>query len=112
MRAARRHEQLSVRMALAATQQHSAPKCAGPETHEAPRGHTTDMAAGKRPAALSRSVTFLPPGRWAVLLASKVMTASMAVLLKANSALQKKEEASAAEAARRRRERSTRQKVP
>ena len=39
LRAAWRHEQLSVRMALAA------PKCAGPEKHEAPRGQTTARAA-------------------------------------------------------------------
>ena len=45
LRAAWRHEQLSVRMALAAAQHHSAPKCAGPETHEAPRGQTTARAA-------------------------------------------------------------------
>ena len=45
MRAAWRHEQLSVRMALAAAQHHSAPKCAGPETHEAPRGQMTARAA-------------------------------------------------------------------
>ena len=45
MRAAWRHEQLSVRMALAAAQHHSAPKCAGPEKHEAPRGQTTARAA-------------------------------------------------------------------
>ena len=50
LRAAWRHEQPSVRMALAAAQHHSAPKCAGPETHEAPRGQTTARAAGKRPA--------------------------------------------------------------
>ena len=45
LRAAWRHEQLSVRMALAAAQHHSAPKCAGPEKHEAPRGQTTARAA-------------------------------------------------------------------
>ena len=45
LRAAWRHEQLSVRMALAAAQHHSSPKCAGPETHEAPRGQTTARAA-------------------------------------------------------------------
>ena len=45
MRAAWRHEQLSVRMALAAAQHHSAPKCAGPETYVAPRGQTTARAA-------------------------------------------------------------------
>ena len=45
MRAAWRHEQLSVRMPLAAAQHHSAPKCAGPEKHEAPRGQTTARAA-------------------------------------------------------------------
>ena len=50
LRAARRHEQPSVRMALAAA---SAPKCAGPETHEAPRRQTTARAAGKRPAPLA-----------------------------------------------------------
>ena len=51
--AAWRHEQLSVRMALAAAQHHSAPKCAGPETHEALQGQTTARAAGKRPAPLA-----------------------------------------------------------
>ena len=45
LRAAWRHEQLSVRMALAAAQHHSAPKCAGPETHVAPRGQTKARAA-------------------------------------------------------------------
>ena len=53
MRAAWRHEQLSVRMALAAAQHHSAPKCAGHEMHEALRGQTTARAAGKRPAPLA-----------------------------------------------------------
>ena len=53
LRAAWRHEQLSVRMALAAAQHHSAPKCAGPETHVALRGQTTAKAAGKRPAPLA-----------------------------------------------------------
>ena len=53
MTAAWRHEQLSVRMALAEAQHHSAPKCAGPETHEAPRGQTTARAAWKRPAPLA-----------------------------------------------------------
>ena len=48
LRAAWRHEQLSVRMALAAAQ-HSAPKCAGLESHEAPRGQTTASAARTRP---------------------------------------------------------------
>ena len=43
----------SVRMALAAAQHHSAPKCAGLETHEALRGQTTARAAGKRPAPLA-----------------------------------------------------------
>ena len=50
LRAAWRHEQLSVRMALAAAQHHSAPKCAGPETDEVLRGLTTARAAGTRPA--------------------------------------------------------------
>ena len=47
LRADWRHEQLSVRMALAAAQHHSAPKCAGPETHEAPRGQTTAAACAQ-----------------------------------------------------------------
>ena len=45
LRAAWRHERLGVRMALAAAQHHSAPKCAGPETQEASRGQTTARAA-------------------------------------------------------------------
>ena len=53
MRAAWRHEQLSVRMALTAAQHHSAPKCSGLETHEAHTGQTTSRAAGKRRAPLA-----------------------------------------------------------
>ena len=45
LRAAWRHEQRSVRIALAAAQHHSAPRSAGPETHNAPRGQTTARAA-------------------------------------------------------------------
>ena len=46
-----RHERLSVAMALAAAQHHSAPKSAGPETYEALRGQNT-AKAGRRPGVL------------------------------------------------------------
>ena len=46
-----RHERLSVAMALAAAQRHSAPKSAGPETYEAPRRQNT-AKAGRRPGVL------------------------------------------------------------
>ena len=72
LRAAWRHEQLSVRMALAAAQHHSAPKCAGPETHEAHRDRRQPGQLGSgarlwrrcpdRRRWRSRSVTWLPPG--------------------------------------------------
>ena len=47
-----RHERLSVAMALAAAQHHSAPKSAGPESYEALRGQNT-AKAGKRPGVLT-----------------------------------------------------------
>ena len=53
LRGAWRHEQLSVKVALAAAQHHSAPKRAVPRTHEALRVQTTATAAGKRPAPLA-----------------------------------------------------------
>ena len=49
LRAAWKHEQLSVAMALAGAQHHSAPRSTGPETNEAPRGQDTAKAAGRRP---------------------------------------------------------------
>ena len=86
--AAWRHEQLSVRMALAAAKHHSAPKCAGSETHKAPRGPTTGRATGKRPAPLAElsrpqeaAVTVgYVAAAWRVLLVSRVGTASTVAL--------------------------------